>query len=113
MTINKWIDYDFTEHEVRMIMGDPVATAWEWLVKYSETISGTHWSRKVKPEALVETALNNLNKNGNIFSFGADRVPLVLGANTNELDPRFWDELEKFTQTKISQGKRIGFLYAH
>lgn len=108
---NRWIDYDFAEHDVRVLCGDHIAVAWDWISTYCKSISGPHWSQEVKPEVLVETALNNLNKTGTAFSRGNDLMPMLVKATVEELDPEFWVQLERLTGTPIPMAKRIDFLF--
>ena len=110
--MNKWIDYPFDQHEVRVMCSDPIATAWDWISRYASHISGFNWSQRVTPEELVQTALNNLNnldlpKNA---SMGLEVVCKGTLFANRDLDPQFWNELEKLTGTAIPMSKRLDFL---
>ena len=87
------LTYPADEHKVRLIMGDPIAQAAEWIRQYAEQLSEQCDDNKgsVTFDDLVDTGLSHVRpKNSRNFAYGEYivRGGAFEGAN---FDPYFWD----------------------
>lgn len=110
-----WIlPYPEDEHKARLLMGDPVALGYAWIVAYAKQISpepdasddeDDYYSLPITADELINTAIENINSDSR---WGSDYVsrPYLEGES---LDPVFWEKLSLILQKDIPMSKRESF----
>lgn len=105
MEINsKHIPYPVDEHKVRLIMGDPIAQAAEWIRQYAEQLSEQcdDDEGSVTFDDLVDTGLTHVRpkKDGRNFAYGEY---IIRGSAFEgiDFDPYFWDMLSVLKEIEI------------
>ena len=94
-------DYDLAQHGVRLMVGDPVAQAYEWVRKYAKHLV-------VSPEELIQSGTLNA------FDFGpseGNRLKVSGHLHVIRVDPEFWDKLEILLDAEIEHRRRKNFFY--
>lgn len=89
-------DYDLSQHETRLLLGDPVAEAYAWLKAYAANLSD-----QITVEELIETGLTHWpDEHGKIGQWGGDYLsnPDLEGT---QLDPTYWGKLRTFSELEI------------
>jgi hypothetical protein len=104
------LDYPEEEHSARLIIGDPVAEAYEWIKAYAKSISRDGYdedygSQEITAEELISTASNNIqNKDG--WGDYISKGGLLEGMS---VDSTFWDKLSIIKGIEIPANKRNNF----
>lgn len=93
----KYVDYPETEHQTRLMVGDPVAEAYEWIKRYAESLPDVSF------EELVKTAESNLKDD---YTSDINRGSELEGVS---VDPLFWNKLAILMRKNIPQEKRNNF----
>lgn len=90
--------YPAQEHQARLILGDPVAEAWEWIFQYASSYDLT-------PDMIVEMALYKRNTWNNFM------VSDVVGSPIKgvRISPEFWNKLEKVLGRSFPLEKRRAY----
>lgn len=103
--------YDPTDHQAKLMCGDPQAQAYQWILNYLDNlnamISGDGDSeyshREITLDELIETAESHLESDwGDYITRGG----VFEGHGT---DPMFWDKLSVLREEEIDYSKRSSF----
>lgn len=105
------LPYPAEEHQARLMCGDPVALAYEWLKGYAENLNSqmetSSYGEDYAPitvEELIETGMSHVGDGwGDYISRGGSFEGV-------SLDMTFWDKLSIFKQIEIPQDNRNSFL---
>lgn len=105
------LDYPEEEHSARLIIGDPVAEAYEWIKAYAKSISRDGYdedygSREVTAEELISTASKNIEKTDDDWEDSINKGGLLEGMS---VDSTFWDKLSIIKGLEIPSNKRNDF----
>lgn len=111
---NEHLDYAESEHDARMLVGDPKAMAWAWIYSYAKGLGGSAgWGDddeddyvEVTPEELIKTAMGNLETTDRWGGEYIVKGGLLEGVR---VDPTFWDKLAILKDLDIPQDKRNNF----
>lgn len=112
--------YPQTEHKARLLLGDPVAQAWEWITQYAASLSATPHPEMTQDEIeyqyggnptitaddLIDIAMNVLYDSGPWDKQSLNRGGLLEGEMT---DPLFWDKLAVLKGIVIPLDKSTNF----
>lgn len=99
-------DYPPSEHQVRLMVGDPVAEAWQWIMSYAESLGSDSEEGEVTADELVETAMSHVKSKSR---WGGDYIckrGLLEGVS---VDNTFWEKLAVLEGVEIPQDKRNNF----
>lgn len=110
MPLEDYVDYDPSEHDSRLLCGDPQACAWAWIEGYAKNLSregdDDDWyygGGTVTAEELIEAGMTHVGHGyGDYINKGA----LLDGEYT---DPVFWDKLAALKGIEIPQSSRNNF----
>lgn len=111
MPLADHVDYDVSEHESRLLCGDPKACAWAWIEAYAENIndrSGGFADNEhiVTADELIEVGLSHVNPN---HRWGGDYISNGGQFEGMGTDPIFWDKLAALKGIEIPTESRNGF----
>jgi hypothetical protein len=109
--VNVHLPYPEDEHEVRLMVNDPQALAYEWIKAYGANLSGRTGGDddeyvEISADELINTAMTHVKPER---SWGGDyivRGGLLESVNT---DPLFWDKLAILKEIDIPAEKRGNF----
>jgi hypothetical protein len=91
-----YLDYPQDQHQTRMMVGDPKAMAWAWIYSYAQNLSRNgsddedDYYGSVSPEELIDTAMLNLEDDGEWPSHYISKGGLLESVS---VDPIFWEKL--------------------
>ncbi len=101
------IDYPLEDHQVRLMVGDPIALAAEWILHYLDNLNSHIDEDDGSPidiDELIITAMSHIEEGG--WGDYISRGGAFEGFN---LDPTFWDKLAIIKKIDIPQDKRGSF----
>jgi len=105
--------YPENEHKSRVICGDPVALAYEWIRAYTENLNSrinqAEDGSLLTMKEVIETAMSHVNASDGPYAWG-DYITRGGAFEGVRIDPTFWDKLADFKQIEISHDKRNNFL---
>ena len=106
--LDLYFGYDRSLHEAQLLVGDPRALAYEWIIRYAASISDPNYDDgTVTAEELIETGHNNSLRNPDERISGyITRGGLLEGVS---VDYVFWDKLAIFLEKEIPQDRRNNF----
>ena len=109
--------YELSLHKAQLLVGEPKALAYEWIVQYAKSLSRFNTSGveideeddygyygSVTANELIDTAMQNIQNEGRGESIAKGGLFEGIG-----VDPVFWDKLAIFTGTEIPHNKRENF----
>lgn len=104
------LDYEEDQHEVRLMVGDPQAVAFEWIRRYAENLNSrlddddTRYDGEVTAEELIEIGTEHATDSNswNYISRGG-------AFEGTSVDPLFWDKLAILKGIEIPQENRNSF----
>lgn len=105
----KHLPYPEIEHTARVMVGDPVALAFEWIKAYGDQLSGEDYNdvfHHISVDELVDTALSNLEGSSNWAVTYINKGPVLDG---EIVDPVFWEKLAILKGIEIPNEKRNNF----
>jgi|SRR5690606_22732332 len=117
--MSEHLPYPESEHKARLLLGDPVAEAYEWIVRYAESISGDpsrandddYWYADepvFSADDLINKGMANLKDDGSqgYWDTTLQGGSLLEGTRT---DPVFWEKLAILKGIDIPHEKRNNF----
>lgn len=100
-------DYPEDQHQARLMAGDPMAQAYEWIKAYADNLSDRdHDGDHVTMDELIETAIDNVESTSKWGGEYLSKGGLLEGVS---VDPTFWDKLAILKNIEIPQEKRNNF----
>jgi hypothetical protein len=112
MPLKDHVDYDPSEHESRLLCGDPQACAWEWIRGYARNLSDSAYDDdepgwgSVTADELIETGMTHVESESRWGGDFISKGGLLEGRST---DPIFWDKLAALKGLEIPHDKRNNF----
>ena len=101
--------YPNDQHSVRVMCGDPIAIAYEWISAYVENLNSRIKEDDGSPitmDELIEIAMSNLGSN----TYWGGNYLIRGGAFEGVgVDPMFWEKLSILKQIHIPQKDRNSF----
>lgn len=104
-----YFNYDVSTHQVRLILGDPQAEAYEWIQAYVKNLNShadDEYNYSLTSEELIETALQNVSRHDRGWPSYIVKGGLLEGRT---VDPMFWDKLSTLTESNIPNNRRENF----
>lgn len=102
--------YPDDQHSVRLMCGDPIAIAYEWISAYVENLNSRideDDGSLITMDELIETAMSHVDSES---SWGGDYLIRGGAFEGVDVDPMFWDKLSILKQITIPQKNRNSFL---
>lgn len=99
-------DYPEDQHQVRLMAGDPMAQAYEWIKAYAENLTDRAEDEVVTMDELIETAMTHVDTSSR---WGGDYISRGGAFEGFSTDPTFWDKLAILKNIEIPTEKRNNF----
>lgn len=105
----KHLPYPEIEHTARVMVGDPVALAFEWIKAYGDQLTGVDYDDifyHITVDELIDAAMVTINSTSDWPEEYIFRHTLL---DNEEVDPVFWDKLAILKGIEIPSEKRNNF----